>query len=207
MRCWEEKEINWLREKATKKDAENRGSLLIQELGLLEFIEEHYLNQLVKGETRNDNTLDLVLTNSNHCRNVEIIQNVKLSDHNTIRINYAIIRPNRKEGTVTNHYTTDIQKYKIEKLTESDWENLNYNLLLEPWDKVNTMGAEELQNRITTNIENAIRKTAELKKKPKKPKPPLVVRKCLRTKRKISKRINNLNRNISYNKICKLKGL
>ena len=108
---------------------------------------------------------------SNHCRSVEIIENVKLSDHNTIRINYAIIRPNRKEGTTLNHYTTDIQNYKIEKLTESDWDNLNYNLLLEPWDKVNTMGAEELQNRITTNIENAIRKTAELKKKPKKPNP------------------------------------
>merc|ERR1711867_181688 len=168
------------------KEIGNRGSILTQELGLLDFIEEHYLNQLVKGETRNDNTLDLVLTNSNHCRSVEIIENVKLSDHNTIRLNYAIIRPNRKEGTATNHYTTDIQKYKIEKLTESDWENLNYKLLLEPWDKVTTMGAEELQNRITTNIENAIRKTAELKKKPKKPKPPRVVRKCLQTKRKIS---------------------
>ena len=80
--------------------------MLIQELGLLEFIEEHYLNQLVKGETRNDNTLDLVLTNSNHCRNVEIIENVKLSDHNTIRINYTIVIPNRKEGSLTNHYTT-----------------------------------------------------------------------------------------------------
>ena len=29
MSCWEEKEINGLREKATKKEAENRGSLLI----------------------------------------------------------------------------------------------------------------------------------------------------------------------------------
>ena len=90
-------------------------------------------------------------------------------------------------------------------MTEADWEKLNYNLLLEPWDNVNKMGAEELQNRITTNIENAIRMTAELKKKPKKPKPPRIVRKCMRTKRKISKRINNLNRNISYDKICKLR--
>merc|ERR1711895_343710 len=53
MSCWEEKEIKRLREKATKKEVGNRGSLLTQELGLLAFIEEHYLNQLVKGETRN----------------------------------------------------------------------------------------------------------------------------------------------------------
>ena len=90
-------------------------------------------------------------------------------------------------------------------MTEADWERLNYNLLLEPWENVTKMGAEELQNRITTNIENAIRMTAELKKKPKKPKPPRVVRKCMRIKRKISKRMNNLNRNISYDKICKLR--
>ena len=153
MGCWEEKEINCPRGKATKKDVDKRVLLLIQELGLLEFIEEHYLNQLVKGETRKDNTLDLVLTNSNSCRNIEIIDNVKLSDHNTIMINYAIVRPNRKDRTETNHYTTDIQKYKLDKLMELDWDNLNYNLLLEPWDRVTTMGAEELQTRITRNLE------------------------------------------------------
>ena len=171
MGCWEEKEINWLRGKATKKDEDKRGSMLIQELGLLEFIEEHYLNQLVKGETRQDSTLDLVLTNSNSCRNVEIIDNVKLSDHNTIMINNTIVRPNRKDRTETNHYTTDIQKYKLDKLTKLDWENLNFNLLLEPWDRVTTMGAEELQTRITTNLENAIMKTAELRRKPKNQNP------------------------------------
>ena len=32
----------------------------------------------------------------------------------------------------------------------------NINLMLEPWDKVTTMGAEELQTRITMNLEKAV---------------------------------------------------
>ena len=96
--------------------------MLIQQFALLEFIEEHYLNQLVKGVTRQDSTLDLVLTNSNSCRNTDIIDNVKLSDHNTIMINYVIVRSNKKERTETNHYTTNIQMYKLDKLTEIEWE-------------------------------------------------------------------------------------
>ena len=103
-------------------------------------------------------------------------------------INYDIVKSNNKEKTVMNHYTTNIQMYKLDKLTEIEWEKLNINLMLEPWDKVTTMGADELQTRITTNCENAVMKTAELRSKPKKPRPPLVIRKCLRTKKKISKK-------------------
>ena len=32
--------------------------------------------------------------------------------------------------------------------------------MLESWDKVTTMGAEELQTRIKTNLEKAVMKTA-----------------------------------------------
>ena len=71
-----------------------------------------------------------------------------------------------------NHYTTNIQMYKLDKLTEIEWEKLNINLMLEPWDKVTTMGADELQTRITTNLENAVMKTAELRSNPKKTKTP-----------------------------------
>ena len=115
--------------------------MLIQQFALLEFIEEHYLNQLVEGVTREDNTLGLVLTNSNSCRNTVIIDNVKLSGHNTIMINYDIVKSNNKEKTVMNHYTTNNQIYKLDKLSEIEWGKLNINLMLEPWDKVTTVGA------------------------------------------------------------------
>ena len=87
-----------------------------------------------------------------------------------------------------------IQMYILDKLTEDGWEKLNNNQMLEIWDNVISMRAEELQMRITTYLEKAVMKTATIRGQPKKHKPSLIVRKCLRTKKKISRKLRNLKK-------------
>ena len=107
---WLEVETLCLRETAAKREEGLQGSKTRQAMLLLEFSEQFSLTQRVAEYTRKDNTLDLCWTNSSCSRDCYTIQNVSLSDHNYVALNYSITRLNEESKEEKNHFSTEIHK-------------------------------------------------------------------------------------------------
>merc|ERR1712074_28013 len=91
------------------------------ELLLLEFIDNFSMTQRVKENTRMDNILDLVFANSESVRSCKVEKNITTSDHDTILVKFITCKTSQTEKEEMNCYTTDIQKYELEKLDEEGW--------------------------------------------------------------------------------------
>ena len=107
-----------------------------QAMALLEFTERMNLEQMVKDSTRNDNILDLILTDC-----MEVIENIvnikhdKITDHDTLIVELNVQNKNENNEPKKNFCFTEIPLYNIngissEKLTEAkvfldskDWTN------------------------------------------------------------------------------------
>ena len=128
----------------------------------LEVVKEFGLQQKVKENTRLDHILDLIWTNSNCPRNVRVIENVKMTDHHTVLMDYAITKPAGQRVEITNPYTTNINLYDLEKISKEDWRNINHFITERDWGNMGKMDPEELQDLIATTYEEAISKYAKL---------------------------------------------
>ena len=84
----------------------------------LELTEEFGLHQKVKENTRKDNILDLVWTNSACPRNVRVMDNILLTDYHKVLVDFAITKPAGERIEETNPYTTKINLYDLEKLSD-----------------------------------------------------------------------------------------
>ena len=91
----------------------------IQAKKLIDFVESHYLSQIVKSPTRQDNILDYVLVNKeNFIKNVDILVNNYLSDHNTILTEVDFQNISNIEEKKTNFCETVIPEYDLIGATE-----------------------------------------------------------------------------------------
>ena len=163
--CWSEVETLRLRETAAKREEGIQGSKTRQMMLLLEFSEQFSLTQRVSEHTRKDHTLDLCWTNSSCSRDCYTIQNVSLSDHNYVALNYSIKMLNEDSKEEKNHFSTEIQKYNLEKLDAAGWNRLNRSLANQDWEGIVDMTPSQIQDKIITNLELAVKEIAELKKK------------------------------------------
>ena len=185
---WSEAETLKLRETAAKREEGSQGIKTKQAMLLLEFSENFSLTQRVTEYTRQNNTLDLCWTNSSCTRACYTIQNATLSDHNYVAINYAITLLDEETKEIKNHFTTQIQNYNLEKLDEEGWKNLNLSLAKQDWNGITNMTPTEIQDKIVKNLEQAVKETAELKKKAgSKTKIPYIVKKFLGAKKKANR--------------------
>ena len=130
----------------------------------MELTEEFGLHQKVKENTRKDNILDLVWTNSTCPRNVRVIDNVLLTDHHTVLVDFAITKPAGERIEVPNPYSTKMNLYDLDKLSDHEWRNINRYLLKKDWGNIAKASTEELQKLIADTYEEAISKFAKLKK-------------------------------------------
>ena len=118
--AWEAIEIDQLRQRAEKKDEGKQGYQTRSGMVWLEVVEEFGLQQKVKENTRLNHILDLIWTNSNCPRNIRVIENVKMTDHHTVLMDYAITKPAGQRVEITNPYTTNIILYDLEKIPEEN---------------------------------------------------------------------------------------
>ena len=95
----------------------------------LELTEEFGLQQKVKKNTRKESILDLIWTNSACPRNIRVMENVLLTDHHTVLMDFAITKPEGERIEITNPYTTKISLYNLEKLSDQGWRNITRHLL------------------------------------------------------------------------------
>ena len=85
-----------------------------QAMALLEFTERMNLEQMVKDSTRNDNILDLILTDC-----MEVIENIvnikhdKITDHDTLIVELNVQNKNENNEPKKNFCFTEIPLYNI----------------------------------------------------------------------------------------------
>ena len=190
--AWEAIEVDLLRQRAEKREEGDQGYQTKSGMAWLELTEEFGLQQKVRENTRKDHILDLVWTNSNCPRNVRVMENVLLTDHHTVLLDYAITKPAGERVEVTNPYTTKINLYDLKKITDPEWRNINHFITEKDWGNIAKTSAEELQELIADTYEEAIIKYAKLKRvhDPNKKKKPLrEIVKFLRIKKKSSQKL------------------
>ena len=90
---------------------------------LLNMCDKWNLSQSVRVPTREDSILDLIFVNSlDLVRDIKIVINSKLSDHNLI-ISTVSISDDKVEDTVKKNYCdTKIPEHNIEEASEETWE-------------------------------------------------------------------------------------
>ena len=126
MNAWTESDKDGLREAIIGKKKIQWGRELTQAVDLLEFIEDNGLTQWVTEETRKENILDLLFTNSMSIRETEVIKNsIEFSDHNTVISTFLTAMKDDKGEEPINYHKSDLPLYKIEELEEEDWKLIN----------------------------------------------------------------------------------
>ena len=152
LNSWDPSQIEAIKGSIDKRsaDGKNVAEDKLQAKMLIEFVEEHFLQQHVKEATRKENILDLIFTNNQDlivkCNQ---IQHSKLSDHKT---NVALLSYNLKPQELqekVNFATTAIPEYNTAGADDEDW--LRASKLL---DRVNW--EEELKNLVEIDMANQI---------------------------------------------------
>ena len=134
----------------------------------MEFCEEQGMLQLVKESTRKEKILDLIFSNSSNTRGIQIETNVKFSDHGTVIMDYVVGDSDMKGRTQTSQFTTTIPEYNLDKMDRDQQQQLKDKLgelLEEKGEKMEEMEATELQQTVIDCYEEAVKSTAELRKK------------------------------------------
>ena len=117
MGTWTPEQIASLRSKGTKDD-NKKGVEMKMKLKLLDFVDSHFITQVVREPTRGSATLDLIFTNSNRRRDIEVVRNIKISDHDSIRLRLVTDAIERQTGGDRQLNTTDLGRYNIDDLNE-----------------------------------------------------------------------------------------
>ena len=101
-----------------------------QALCLLKFVNEFFMDQLIKSPTRNRNILDLLFTNNHQLINsYSTICNSRLSDHYIVKFNINCEDEAKKTTTrQKDFYKTTLNEYDFYNASEELW--LRFNLLI-----------------------------------------------------------------------------
>ena len=52
------------------------------------------------------------------------MKNVLLTDHDTVLMDFTVTKPEKEREEITNPYSTKINLYDLEKLTDEGWRNI-----------------------------------------------------------------------------------
>ena len=66
---------------------------------MLEFVDAEFLTQILSQTTRGGAILDLIFTNTVNRRELEVVENIILSDHNSVRMGITIAKPTDADKT------------------------------------------------------------------------------------------------------------
>ena len=107
---------------------------------LLNFMEEHLLNQYVDKPTRGDNILDLILTNnSNIISHIQSLE-TNLSDHNIIKMQttYNLLKPEPKvQFRIPNH------SFRSLNLKKADFSAISDHLSTINWEELKSLSTPD----------------------------------------------------------------
>ena len=147
-------------------------NLRAQEENFVNFISEHNLLNYVMSPTRNDNILDLVLTNdSDMIKNTSVEVNVSFSDHNTVNCLLDIDFTQSQESEKFMEYLTSVPMYGWRNGTVEQWDNYMNKLNSKDWcDISQNLNVHEKVDILLRNIEDAVALSFEnlMEKKVKK---------------------------------------
>ena len=122
-----------------RKQASERGDKLTQQYEWVELCDEYCLQQLVTQNTRKEELLDVVLTNSTACRGTFVLDNGEYSDHSTVYLNLVLpLREEDKEEEL-NNYKTEIPLFDTDIMEEEDWNRFRKKLRNQNWINVSIM--------------------------------------------------------------------
>ena len=96
MGAWEDIEVDLLRQRADKKEENDQGFKTRSGMIWLELTEQYRLHQKVKQFTRKEAILDLIWTNSCCPRNIRVMKNVLLTDHDTVLMDFTVTKPEKE---------------------------------------------------------------------------------------------------------------
>ena len=106
----------------------------IQAIKLIDFVNSHYLSQMVVTPTREDNILDYIFVNKENFVNKIVTEiNSYISDHNTIIAEVDFVGLSNIEEKKVNHCEKEIPDYDLMNASDEQWskakewmEELNY---------------------------------------------------------------------------------
>ena len=98
----------------------------------------------MKQFTRKESILDLIWTNSCCPRNIRVIKNVLLTDHDTVLMDFTVTKPENEREAITNPYSTKINLYDLEKLTDEGWRNIVRHLVDKDWGNITNTSVSDL---------------------------------------------------------------
>ena len=109
---------------------------------LLAFMQKNLLVQLVSEPTRNENTLDLLLTNNDHAVHSINIEKVNFSDHNIVNCNllYNFQKPKckPKQSDISEIDKINLNRADFDAI-RSDMKEINWKNIFKPEDNLETM--------------------------------------------------------------------
>ena len=152
------KNINWdnLTFECGDGDYNNQRKLL------LDFAENHFLEQKVREPTRLENILDLVFDNSDSVDEIVMEIGGGLSDHNTMIIKTNITVNIKKKEPMKYLYHSEIQKYDTRDKSDEEWEKYKKNLSEQNWPE-DEEDIDVMYKVLVKNMEIAVSKTFEIK--------------------------------------------
>ena len=121
-----------------------------QAVMLIDIIEKWTLVQRIDKNTRNDRILDLFFTDISEEVEVDMIKNIKTSDHNLAIVN---INSNVKQSTNEmrkNFYNTSIMEYKYDEMTNETIEDIKQYLSNQNWENVTVKSLTDTIEQIVT---------------------------------------------------------
>ena len=194
--------IEWPSRKIYSREQEHRASEKIQAGMLLDWTEQHFLEQFITTATRKGNILDLVFSNTpDLISQYSTIVNSNLSDHNILKINLNVSNQSKEKKKRKNPYPNKVYEYELLNAHEEDW--IAYDALLsrlsEDFDeKSKDDNTAEKLDRFYNLLEKAVTvlfekkesfKTKDEKKDRPKNKIPKNIRILMRKKTSLSKKI------------------
>ena len=132
----------------------------------LKFQEENFMKNHIETPTRDKAILDLISSNnSDLIQTYKVTVNKKLSDHNTIELNFNFtFNEEVKLEKVKNPYLTQVHEFDTEKATEEQWNRFEHLMDQFDEDKLDDMTTTEEQiETVYHTIVEALRKSVKLK--------------------------------------------
>ena len=133
---------------------------------LYEFLNSHFLSQLVNSNTRKNNTLDLIFSNDNlFITEQECIVNNVMSDHNLLIVKSNVnIDSVKDDSKAENIYDTNLLDYDHLGTNEEEWNKISDNLKNINWkDKLPNKNVSDKLGLIIESLENIVKEELKYK--------------------------------------------
>ena len=132
---------------------------------LIDIVQKHALNQVVKVPTRIENILDLIFVNNvDMIDHVETIENIKVSDHKMIVAHLNVEAANTTQDERKNFCTTSIPRFNLFKATPNQWQKARTELRESKFNL--EASPSDITNELIDTIDKIVVKTFD------KPSPP-----------------------------------